>query len=166
MSTTRADPAARLFPVGLAALALVFAADSAIACEPGKIEIRTDGGSETFLIEIADEPAEMARGLMFRTALPADAGMLFVFDQPRRANFWMHNTMIPLDMIFIDATGRVESIAERMDTFSDRTSASAGDVRAVLEINGGLSAKLGIGPGAQAVHPTFDQAPEDARCAN
>ena len=141
-----------------------FSAWPAVACESGRIEILTAEGSRSFQIEIADDPAEQARGLMFRPSMAADAGMLFVFDEPRQASFWMQNTMIPLDMLFIDDTGRVETIAVRMDTYSTRASSSEGPVRAVLEINGGLSEKLGIEPGAQAVHPAFEAAPEAVAC--
>jgi len=134
------------------------------ACEADRIEVLAAAGSRTFSIEIADEPDEQARGLMFRSALPQDSGMLFIFDPPRPANFWMQNTMIPLDMIFIGDGGQVESIAERTDTFSQRISQSQGPVRAVLEINGGLSRELGIGPGTQMRHPAFRAAPEEFRC--
>ena len=145
---------------------LTAAAGAAPVCDPDQIEILASPGSRTFSIEIADDPDEQARGLMFRPALPADAGMLFVYDRPRPANFWMRNTMIPLDMIFIDDTGRVESIAERTDPYSERVSSSEGDVRAVLEINGGLSRALGIGPGDQVIHPAFEDAPDEVRCPN
>ncbi len=150
------------------ALLLSLAAAGASAgapCDPGTITILTGEGKARFAVEIADEPAEQARGLMFRPHLDDDAGMLFVYEKPRRARFWMKNTMIPLDMIFIDDTGRVESIAVRRDTYSERGSASEGPVRAVLEINAGLSEELGIDPGDQAIHPAFEAAPEAARCA-
>jgi len=140
------------------------AAPAAEHCAADRIEIRTESGSEAFTIEIADDPTEQARGLMFRPSLPRGHGMLFIYDPPQRASFWMRNTMIPLDMLFIDDTGRVESIAVRTDTYSTRGSSSEGDVRAVLEINGGLSEELGIAPGAQTVHPAFKAAPEDAAC--
>ncbi len=157
----------RPLPAALAVIALsTAAAGAALACDPDKIEILAGPGSRTFSIEIADDPDEQARGLMFRPALPADAGMLFIFDPPRPANFWMRNTMIPLDMIFIDDAGRVESIAERTDPYSERASSSQGDVRAVLEINGGLSSTLGIGPGDQVVHPAFQDAPDEVRCTD
>jgi len=158
-----ADPMPRPQPAAVAAsalLAVAAIAGAAHACEPQTIEILAGSGKRTFVIEVADDPSEQARGLMFRPALPADAGMLFIFDPPRPANFWMRNTMIPLDMIFIDDTGKVESIAERTDPYSERVSASQVDVRAVLEINGGLSRQLGIGPGAQVIHPAFENAPE------
>ena len=141
-------------------------ADATLACDPHKIEILADPGNRTFSLEVADDPDEQARGLMFRPALPADAGMLFIFDPPRPASFWMRNTMIPLDMIFIDDTGRVESIAERTDPYSERVSSSQGDVRAVLEINGGLSRELGIRPGDQVIHAAFKDSPNARRCAD
>jgi len=134
------------------------------ACDPGAVEVLTAAGAHTFTVEIADEPAEQARGLMFRPSLPAEAGMLFLFDPPKRANFWMENTMIPLDMLFIDDTGRVESIAERKDTYSRRVSSSEGVVRAVLEINGGLAQEYGIVPGTRVVHEAFRTAPAELRC--
>jgi uncharacterized protein len=155
----------RLLPAALATIALSYAPyAAAIVCDPGKIEIITNQGNQTFSIEIADDPQEQARGLMFRPALPTDAGMLFIFDPPRPTSFWMRNTMIPLDMIFIDDTGKVDSVAERSDTYSEQVSSSKGEVRAVLEINGGLSRLMGIGPGTQVIHQAFENAPEEARC--
>jgi uncharacterized membrane protein (UPF0127 family) len=163
----RTDLMLRLLLAALAgALILAASADASVHCDTGRIEVLTDAGTRIFSIEVAIEPEEQARGLMFRPALPADAGMLFVYDPPHQANFWMRNTMIALDMIFIDDTGRVESIAERTDPYSERVSSSLGDVRAVLEINGGLSRQLGISPGAQVIHAAFENAPEDLRCPN
>jgi uncharacterized membrane protein (UPF0127 family) len=134
------------------------------ACELRKIEIIAGAEKRTFLVEVADDSRQQAQGLMFRPSLPVDAGMLFVFDPPRQAKFWMRNTMIPLDMIFIDDTGKVESIAERNDSYSERVSSSQADVRAVLEINGGQSRQLGIEPGAQVIHRVFENAPDGMRC--
>ena len=151
--------------VGVVALGL-FAplAGAGDTCDPNKIEIIAGPENLTFTIEIADDPAEQARGLMFRPSLPVDAGMLFIFEPPRPASFWMRNTMIPLDMIFIEDSGRVESIAERNDPYSQRTSSSLGDVRAVLEINGGLSRQLGIAAGTQVIHFAFQETPEGLDC--
>ncbi len=155
----------RSLPAALAVCAtLGGAAGAAPACDPERIEILAGPGSRSFAIEIADDPDEQARGLMFRPALAADAGMLFVYATPRRANFWMRNTMIALDLIFIDESGRIESIAERADPYSERVSSSEGEVRAVLEINGGLARSLGIGPGDQVIHPAFREAPDEVRC--
>ena len=156
-------------PRALTAVLAVFAtltaaAAAAPACDPERIEILAGPGSRSFAIEIADDPEEQVRGLMFRPALAADAGMLFVYATPRRANFWMRNTMIALDLIFIDDSGRIESIAERADPYSERVSSSEGEVRAVLEINGGLARALGIGRGDQVIHPAFREAPDEVRC--
>ena len=156
----------RSSPTAFAVIALLAGpAQAEPVCDPGRIEILVGEDRHRFSIEVADDPAERARGLMFRPARPTDAGMLFIFEPPRPAHFWMRNTMIPLDMVFIDDAGHIESIAERRDTFSDRTSSSQGPVRAVLEINGGLARQFGIGPGAQAIHPAFRAAPEPHRCA-
>jgi uncharacterized membrane protein (UPF0127 family) len=135
-----------------------------LACDPATVTLAAESGDHAFRIEIADEPAEQARGLMFRPSMPQDSGMLFIFEPPRRASFWMHNTMLPLDMIFIDDSGRVESIATRTDTYSRSVSASEGPVRAVLEINAGLSEALGIAAGTQAIHGAFKAAPPEFRC--
>ncbi len=85
--------------------------------------------------------------------------MLFIFDPPREASFWMRNTLISLDMLFIDADGRIVNIAERTTPQTDDPHSSAAPVRAVLEINGGLSAMLGITPGDRVVHEAFGTAP-------
>lgn len=101
----------------------------------------------TFTIEVAATAETMRQGLMYRKALDRDAGMLFVFPQDRQARFWMRNTLLPLDMIFIRKDGEIESIVERYDTQSDVASLSKGLVRYVLEINAGVSRQLGIKPG-------------------
>lgn len=151
------------WPACLAGLALLLAG-AARACEPDRIEFLTAKGTPAFTIEIADDEDERSRGLMFRKSLDTDAGMLFVYDPPERASFWMKNTFIPLDMIFIDDTGRVESIAAGTVPFSVKPHSSEGAVRAVLEIGAGLAAHNGIAPGVQARHPAFAEAPAAARC--
>jgi uncharacterized membrane protein (UPF0127 family) len=154
-----------VFRYGFAvALVLAFAHDAGAACDPDTVTVHSESGERVFTIEIADDPDEQAQGLMFRPQLADNAGMLFIFDRPRPASFWMQNTMIPLDMIFIEENGLVESIAERKDTYSQRESRSAGPVRAVLEINAGLSRQLGIGPGTRVVHSAFKAAPDEFRC--
>jgi uncharacterized membrane protein (UPF0127 family) len=128
------------------------------ACASGRIDLRWPGGAESFAVEVADEPAERSRGLMFREALDPAAGMLFVYESPRRASFWMKNTLIPLDMIFADVTGRVTRVhADAVP--GDTTPIDGGDgVAFVLEINGGLAARLGIVPGAELRHPAIGTA--------
>lgn len=132
--------------------------DAALATDD--LWIETDGGSRYhFTVELALTRQDQARGLMHRESMAPDAGMLFVFDPPRPASFWMRNTLISLDMLFIDAEGRIVNIAERTTPQTDDPHSSAGPVRAVLEINGGLSAMLGIAPGDLVVHETFGTAP-------
>jgi uncharacterized protein len=128
------------------------------ACAVGRVDLRWPGGSESFAVEVADEPAERSRGLMFRETLDPAAGMLFVYEKPRRASFWMKNTLIPLDMIFADPTGKVTRVHSNAIP-GDTTPIDGGDgVAFVLEINGGLAARLGIGPGAELRHPAVGAA--------
>jgi uncharacterized protein len=123
------------------------------ACAPGRVDLRWDGGRESFAVEVADQPKERSQGLMFRETMDPAAGMLFVYESPRRAQFWMKNTLIPLDMIFADATGLVTRV--HPDAIpGDLTAIDGGPgVVYVLEINGGLAEKLGIGPGSELRHP-------------
>ena len=93
---------------------------------------------------------------MFRESLAPDGGMLFVFDEVRPAAFWMKNTLIPLDMLFIGADGRIVNIAEQTTPLSTESRPSAAPVRAVLEINGGLSRMLGIAPGDHVIHELLE----------
>lgn len=110
------------------------------------------GASHRFTVELATSRLQVARGLMFRESMPQNHGMLFVFDSPRPLSFWMRNTPISLDMLFIDGRGRIVNIARRTMPMSDTTYTSTGPARAVLEINGGLSDLLGIAPGDRVVH--------------
>ncbi len=96
---------------------------------------------------------------MFRESLPRGAGMLFVYETPRRASFWMKNTLIPLDMIFVDQAGTVISVHHRAIP-GDLTPIEGGTgIFAVLEINGGLAQRYGIAPGTQLRHPVFSAGP-------
>ncbi len=124
-------------------------------CSPGRVDIRWDGGGESFAVEVADDAAERAQGLMFRESLDPGAGMLFVYDAPRRVSFWMKNTLIPLDMIFLDEVGRVTTVHSMAQPL-DETPIDGGEgVQFVLEINGGLAERLGIAPGAELRHPAI-----------
>ena len=98
-------------------------------------------------VEIAGSVVEQAKGLMFRTELAEDAGMIFPFPQPRPASFWMKNTVIPLDIIFIRPNGTIESIAANTIPYSTDPVVSGEPVAAVLELRGGLTAELGIAAG-------------------
>jgi uncharacterized membrane protein (UPF0127 family) len=113
----------------------------------GELTIESTSGPHKFTVEIATTPAQMEQGLMFRRAMAPDAGMLFVFKTPSQGSMWMKNTFIPLDMLFIDREGRIINIAERRVPESLDTAAAAAPARAVLELNGGTAARLGIQPG-------------------
>jgi uncharacterized membrane protein (UPF0127 family) len=140
-------------------LVLAGGAAAAASCREDQADLRAPGGNlARFTVEIADDPQEMARGLMFRDSLPRSAGMLFLYPAPRRVSFWMENTLIPLDMVFLDASGTVTRVHANAVPL-DRTAIDGGaGVQAVLEINGGLAAALGIVPGSVLRHPGLPQA--------
>ncbi|MDP1631590.1 MAG: DUF192 domain-containing protein [Caulobacter sp.] len=128
-------------------------APAAARLEP--LTIDTRGGAVAFKVEIADDDAERQRGLMFRTSLAPDAGMLFDFGRPAPRAFWMKNTYIPLDIIYIGANGRILSIAAMTEPFSEDPIPSEGDALGVLEIAGGRAAALGIAIGDRVHHRIF-----------
>jgi uncharacterized membrane protein (UPF0127 family) len=123
------------------------------------LTIDTAKGPQRFSIEIATTPQQQEQGLMFRRELAADAGMLFIFPDVRTAEFWMHDTLIPLDMIFIAADGHIADIHERAVPMSDAVITSRVPVRAVLEVNGGTVGRLGIKDGDLVRYPLFGTAP-------
>ena len=128
-----------------------------LACERGVIDLRSETGKARFKIEIADDDAERARGLMHVENMPRFEGMLFIYDAPLHAFFWMKNTLIPLDMLFINERGVVTTLHENATPLSEDTINGGQDVLAVLEINGGLARKLGLGVGTVVRHPAFAQ---------
>ena len=119
------------------------------------LTIVTASGPHKFTVEVATTPAQMEQGLMFRRSLAPDAGMLFDYGQPSPAMMWMKNTLIPLDMLFVDAQGRIVNIHERAVPGSLATIAAAAPVRATIELNGGTAARLGIRPGDKVIFPIF-----------
>jgi uncharacterized protein len=123
-----------------------------------ELTIISASGPHRFKVELAETPQQMTQGLMFRTSLAPDAGMLFDYRQPTAATMWMRNTLIPLDMLFVDARGRIVNIHERAVPQSDDVIAAAEPVRAVIELNGGTAERLGIEPGDRVVHPIFGNA--------
>jgi uncharacterized membrane protein (UPF0127 family) len=145
---------------GLAVMVLL-AADAAVAdCSNETAEFRWDGGSARFAVEIADNDQERAKGLMFRESVPSGAGMLFVYEHPQNVAFWMKNTLIPLDMIFIGADGRVNGVYANAVPGDLTAIPGPPDTLLVLEINGGLAGRLGLTEGAELRHPAVD--PETA----
>ena len=143
---------AALFVVSLP---FVGTAGGAAAAELQPLEIASKGGVHVFAVEMASTPAEQAKGLMFRRELPEGQGMLFDFHHEQPTSFWMKNTYIPLDMIFIRGDGRILRIAENTVPLSEALVPSGGPVRAVLEVNAGMARKLGIAPGDRVAHPIF-----------
>jgi uncharacterized protein len=145
---------------GLAvALGLTLWAGGALAdCAIDRVDLRGDWGQARFTVELADDPAERSQGLMFRENMPRSQGMLFLYEQPQRAVFWMKNTLIPLDMIFLDETGTVTNIHENAVPLDETGIDGGTGVLAVLEINGGLSRQLGVAVGSELRHPALDQA--------
>lgn len=117
--------------------------------------VSTDGRRVPIEVEIAQEPQEKALGLMFRTELADNRGMLFPYSEARELSMWMHNTYIPLDMLFIRPDGVIHRIEARAEPMSDRVIGSEGPVSAVLELAGGAAERLGIKPGDRVQHPLF-----------
>jgi len=117
------------------------------------LTIVTASGPQRFTVEVATTPAQMEQGLMFRRSLAPDAGMIFDFTAPAAAAMWMKNTLIPLDMLFVDAQGRIIGIHERAVPESLDTIASPAPARAVIELNGGTAARLGIRAGDKVLFP-------------
>ena len=114
-----------------------------------QVTIVDAGRSHRFTVEVARTAEEQRQGLMFRTDMADDAGMIFPFAQPKIASFWMQNTLIPLDMLFIRADGSIDRIAENAVPESLEPVASGGEVVAVLELKGGTAARLGIDESAR-----------------
>jgi len=150
--------------VGFRAAGLTFLALAALSgaaradCSPDQVELRTlFGAVQHFSVDLADDPDERARGLMFRDHMPMAAGMLFVFPAPKHATFWMKNTPLSLDIIFADATGLVTRVQDSAEPMSEALIDGGEGVAFVLEINGGLARPMGIVPGAVLRHPAIAQ---------
>ncbi len=126
------------------------------AAELQPLEIASRSGVHSFVVEMAVTPDEQAKGLMFRRELPEGQGMLFDFHREQPATFWMKNTYVSLDMIFIRGDGRILRIAENTVPLSEALVPSGGPVRAVLEVVAGTAKKFGIAPGDRVAHPIFN----------
>lgn len=141
----------------LAALGLSLGAGGDVLAAPKleTVEVVSSRGRARFQVEIAATRAEQERGLMFRKALAPDRGMLFIYKRPQPAAYWMKNTLIPLDIIFIQPDGKVLSIARNARPHDETPLPSGGLVLGVLEIAGGRAAQLGILPGDRVLHRIF-----------
>lgn len=119
---------------------------------PVPLEIVSDGTRHAFSVEIADEPAETSRGLMFRPEIAPDFGMLFLFPEPSVRSFYMRNTCAPLDILYLREDGEIASIVRRTVPFSERSLPSPGPVLGVLELAAGRTEELAIAPGDRVIH--------------
>jgi uncharacterized protein len=137
------------------ALVLAWPASAQTSFERTSLEIESASGTLNFEVELASTPEQRRQGLMFRESLAADQGMLFDFGDTVPVTMWMRNTLIPLDMLFIDADGRIARIVADTEPLSDAVIGSGDPVRAVLELAAGTSAELGIAVGDRVVHPIF-----------
>jgi uncharacterized membrane protein (UPF0127 family) len=122
------------------------------------VVIDTDHGPHTFRVEVAADEPSQSRGLMFRKQMAPDVGMLFDFHRPQMEIFWMKNTILSLDLIFIRQDGTISSIAPYAVPYSTTSIPSAEPVRAVLEINGGRASALGIEPDQRVHNAIFGNA--------
>ena len=137
----------------LSAFVLVMMLPLAACSDEGRLTIESRNGNHSFSVEIVDTPESRAKGLMYREELAPDAGMLFDFKESRPVSFWMRNTLIPLDMIFITEEGLVANVHAQARPHDPTSIPSDGPVQFVLEIPGGRAAELGIAAGDKVVHP-------------
>jgi uncharacterized membrane protein (UPF0127 family) len=121
--------------------------------------VTRDGRRHDFAVEMALTPDQQTIGLMFRTEVPANEGMIFDWGAPRESSMWMRNTLVPLDMLFIAADGRIHRIAERTVPLSLTPIGSGGPVRATLELQGGITERLDIRVGDRVLHRMFGSSP-------
>jgi len=146
---------AALLVAGCAVVAALVPLASARAAGQDTIEIVTPTGVHAFSVELATNTAQRAVGLMYRKELPEGHGMLFDFHEDQPVQFWMHNTYISLDMIFIAGDGRVVHVAENAKPMSDDMIPSGRPVRAVLEVIAGTARKFGITAGDRVTGSFF-----------
>jgi uncharacterized membrane protein (UPF0127 family) len=146
------------------ALALVWTGSAAFAqngaamllpVDPAPLVAQVQGGEQRFQIEIADDATERGRGLMFRESMDDDRGMLFVFESTRPVGFWMKNTPMPLDLVFVGEDGIVRAVLPG-EPFSEASIAIPEPVRFVLELKRGTAKDTGIMPGTRLRHPAID----------
>ncbi len=140
-------------------------ADGPAECDYSRAQLRWDGGQAVFRVELAVDAAARQRGLMFRESLPRFSGMLFAYPAPERASFWMKNTPIPLDILFFDGRGVLKRLHRDAEPYSLDSIPGGDGIQFVLEINGGLSAELGVVEGAEIRHPLVPKGDAAPACA-
>lgn len=142
--------------VAMLAAAVAARAEQSVSFARSELVVETaSGAAHRFDVEVALSMQQRARGLMFREQMADDAGMLFVYPGEQQIRMWMKNTAIPLDMLFVASDGRIVDIAADTEPFSEAVIASAGPARAVVELNAGTAARLGIQVGDLVRHPLF-----------
>jgi uncharacterized protein len=139
---------------------LLLPAPPSIAANIETVVLNTDSGPHRFNVEIATTDAERRLGLMYRRNLADDAGMLFLYDEPRPVAMWMKNTFISLDMIFIDPEGRVHRIEKRTEPFSVDPIPSDGVVQGILEVKAGTAEAIRLKPGDEVIYPGRGSTPK------
>jgi uncharacterized protein len=143
----------------LASTALVWARPaSALSMKRETLTITSDQGKTEFSTEVALSPAEQELGLMYRTNIGDTDGMLFIYTKPQTIQMWMHNTYVPLDMVFINADAKVLRIEENAQPLSDRVISSGAAATAVLELKAGTAERLGLKPGNVVQSPSLSLA--------
>ena len=152
--------------VGLLLLFLIFPAQLSVAAGKSSglaaqslptdsLIVASGKQRHAFVVEVARQAHEQSRGLMFREHLEDDRGMLFPFKRSRKASFWMKNTLIPLDILFVASDGRIARIAHMTTPLSEESYKSRQSVKGVLELRGGLCKELGIKKGDRVLHAHF-----------
>jgi len=150
-----AIPLAFAASVGLALTLPVGELRAEMAMPRGELVITTASGRHPIKVEVADTEERKSLGLMFRTRVAPDTGMLFPYERPQEISMWMRNTYIPLDMVFIRADGTVHRIERRTEPLSEEIIDSHGEVTAVLELAAGEADRLAIAPGSRVEHAHF-----------
>ncbi|MEH6829494.1 MAG: DUF192 domain-containing protein [Sulfitobacter sp.] len=151
----------RILLTGLASIAIAGGAAHALTplkpvCATDRVTISGPFGKAAFNVDVAANEVSRSQGLMHVESMPLSKGMLFVYPRPQIMSFWMRNTLIELDMLFLDGFGVIQHIHHRAQPL-DETAISPGDMMltGVLEINGGLAKRLGIKAGDILRHPSF-----------
>lgn len=142
---------------GVMSFCLAPAVAVASECREDTVWIKGAFGQARFTVEIADDEQERAIGLMNRASMPTSAGMLFIYDRPSRLSFWMRNTLIELDMLFVDSAGVIQNIHHRAIPLDETPIHGGAGLTHVLEINGGLAKTMGISVGDALRHPSFEK---------
>ena len=156
LSTHRVSQTLR--SVAALASVLLISLPLAACSDETRLVVQSENGDHPFTVEVVDTPETRAQGLMYRQELADDAGMLFDFREERPVSFWMRNTYIPLDMLFIEADGTILNIHVNARPHDTTSIPSDGPVQFVLEIPGGRSDELGIAAGDMVEHPRITAA--------